>query len=163
MEVAFHLNVPAAWPERSSYLCRLLAKAHASRARVWVVIAEGEAEPLDVALWALPENDFVPHVRSGEPALLLLRHSPIVIATPGDAVAGERSVLVNAQSQWPAVLDATAAFKRVIEVVSDDENDKAAARQRWRRYQAMGLTPVVYDRAARPPRAATGENRHVER
>lgn len=153
MEVTFHLNVPAAWPERSRYLCRLLAKAHASGARVWVVVPPEEVGPLEEALWTLPADDFVPHVRSSAPDLLL-RRSPIVIAAPDDALAGERTVLINAQPQWSPLLDGGARFARVIEVVSDAEADKAAARQRWRRYQSMGVTPVAHDRA-QARRAAT--------
>lgn len=147
MEVAFHLNVPAAWPARSTYLCRLLAKAHAAGARVWVVVAPHEVQALDQALWTLPADDFVPHVCADAPALLLSR-SPIVLATPDVVPAGERTVLVNGQAEWPTALDGGMTFERVIEIVSTEEADKAAARQRWRRYQALGLTPVAHDRAA---------------
>ncbi|TSE36503.1 DNA polymerase III subunit chi [Tepidimonas charontis] len=150
MQVAFHLNVPAAWPARSRYLCRLLAKAYAARARVWVVVSPDEASPLDEALWTVLADDFVPHVRVGGGPELLVRHSPIVIATAQDAVVGPRQVLVNAQPEWLPVLDAAAPpFARVIDVVTTDEADKQAARQRWRRFQGMGLQPVAHDRAAR--------------
>ncbi|MGQ9724375.1 MAG: DNA polymerase III subunit chi [Tepidimonas sp.] len=155
MHVAFYLNVPAPWPARSAYLCRLLAKAYASGARVWVVVAPDEVALLDQALWTLPADDFVPHVRSDAPELLL-RRSPIVVAGPGDAMAGERGVLVNAQPEWPAVLDGAPGFVRVVEVVSTDDADKTAARRRWRRYQALGLNPVVHDRTRRPATAAEG-------
>lgn len=155
MDVAFHLNVPAPWPQRSAYLCRLLAKAYAANARVWVVVTPDEVAPLDQALWLLPADDFVPHVRSDAPELLLQR-APIVIAGPSDTVAGARNVLINAQPEWPAVLDGEGRFARVVEVVSDDDADKAAARQRWRRYQALGLSPAVYDRARRSAPMAEG-------
>lgn len=149
MDVAFHLNVPTPWPARSVYLCRLLAKAYAARARVWVVVAPDEVARLDEALWTLPADDFVPHVCAGAVELLRQR-SPIVIAGPADPLSGQRSVLVNAQPEWPAVLQAEAGrFVRVVEVVTSDEADKAAARQRWRRYQGMGLSPVAHDRARR--------------
>lgn len=157
MDVAFHLNVPAAWPARSTYLCRLLAKAHAAGARAWVVVGPTELQALDQALWTVPADDFVPHVCADAPALLLQR-SPIVLATPDAVPVGDRPVLVNAQPDWPAALDAGSAFSRVIEVVSTDDADKAAARQRWRRYQALGITPVAHDRAAlRNAAAAAGE------
>ncbi|WP_334134117.1 DNA polymerase III subunit chi [Tepidimonas sp.] len=156
MNVAFHLNVPPAWPARGAYLCRLLAKAYAARARVWVVVGDQEWARLDEALWTLPTDDFVPHVRAGDAPELLVRRSPIVIARDSDALAGERHVLVNAQPQWPSVLGGGPdRFARVIEVVADDEADRQAARQRWRRYQAMGVQPVAHDRAARA--AAVGE------
>ncbi len=157
MNVAFHLNVPAAWSARSAYLCRLLAKAYAARARVWVVVAQDEGVRLDEALWTLPPDDFVPHVRLGSSPELLVPRSPIVIAAPQDAVVGERHVLVNAQPLWPSALESTGhVFARVIEVVTDDEADKQAARQRWRRYQALGVQPVAHDRATRVATAGEG-------
>ncbi|MDM7455758.1 MAG: DNA polymerase III subunit chi [Tepidimonas sp.] len=156
MDVAFHLNVPVPWSARSVYLCRLLAKAYAVRARVWVVVAPDEVARLDEALWTLLADDFVPHVCAGAPELLCQR-SPIVIAGPADPLAGERSVLINAQAEWPDVLGPDAErFTRVVEVVTSDEADKAAARQRWRRYQAMGLSPVAHDRARRSASASEG-------
>ncbi len=156
MDVAFHLNVPAPWPARSTYLCRLLAKAYAAGARVWVVVAPDEVARLDEALWTLAVDDFVPHVRA-DAAELLRKRSPVVIAGPADPLAGERGVLVNAQPEWPSVLEADGVrFARVVEVVSSDEADKAAARQRWRRYQGMGVSPVAHDRAQRSAPAPAG-------
>lgn len=145
-EVVFHLNVGADAAAVRAYLCRLLAKAHAARARVWVVVAADEAAALDEALWTLPADDFVPHVRAGE-AEPLRRRSPIVIATPQEVPSGARDVLVNAQPAWLPWVEA-ASLRRVIEVVAADEAAKAAARQRWRRYQQLGWTPQAHDRAA---------------
>ncbi|MDW8335922.1 MAG: DNA polymerase III subunit chi [Tepidimonas sp.] len=146
-EVAFHLNVAADPVGLRAYLCRLLAKAYAARARVWVVVQAQEQAALDQALWTLPADDFVPHVGAGAPPLLRQR-SPIVLATPEDVPDGGRNVLVNAQPAWlPWV--ATVGVSRIIEVVASDEPAKAAARQRWKRYQQQGWALQVHDRAAR--------------
>ena len=154
MDVVFHLHIPPAWPQRCRYLCRLLAKAYAAQARVWVVVAAEEVQLLDEALWTVTPEDFVPHVCAHAPDLLC-RHAPIVIATPQDPVRGQRDVLVNAQPGWPEVLDSCQSFKRVIEIVAAHESDKAAARQRWRRYQAMGWRPQAHDFAQRGAAAAS--------
>ena len=37
------------------------------------------------------------------------------------------------------------AFERLLEIVSDDPEDKQAARQRWRAYQGAGHTPHSHD------------------
>lgn len=147
-QVAFHLNVPAAPQGWRAYLCRLLAKAHASRARVWVAVADDELTALDEALWTLPADDFVPHVRYDASALLVQR-SPIVLAPPTVPPQGQRGVVVNAQPQWLNWLDQAVQPARVIEIVSTDDEAKAAARQRWRRYQQLGWEPQAHDRAAR--------------
>ena len=151
-EVAFHLNVGADAAAVRAYLCRLLAKAYAARARVWVVAAAEEAEALDEALWTLPADDFVPHVRAAA-AEPLRRRSPIVIAVPEDAPGGARDVLVNAQPAWLSWVEA-APPRRIIEVVAADEAAKAAARQRWRRYQQLGWALQAHDRAAARAAAA---------
>ncbi|TSE21510.1 DNA polymerase III subunit chi [Tepidimonas alkaliphilus] len=145
--VAFHLHVGADERAVRGYLCRLLAKAYAARARVWVVVEPPAVAALDEALWTLPADDFVPHVRADQPEMLL-RRSPIVIAAPQQPPQGVRDVLVNAQPQWLAWIEA-AAPARVIEVVGSDEQLKAQARLRWRRYQQLGWPLQVHDRAAR--------------
>lgn len=153
-EVVFHLNVGAEGRAVRLYLCRLLAKAHAARARVWVVVPEDELAPLDEALWTLPADDFVPHVRHDQPAALRQR-SPIVLATAAQQPEGRRDVVVNAQPEWLSWLE-EAAPARVIEVVGSDEAAKAQARQRWRRYQQLGWPPRLHDRAVRPAAVPEG-------
>jgi DNA polymerase-3 subunit chi len=155
MQVDFHLNVPVDAPLRLGYLCRLLAKAYAARAPVWVILPPALLEPLDQALWTQPADDFVPHVRFDAEALLV-RRSPIVLATPEAPLAGAREVLVNAAPEWPAVLATNPGLARVIEIVGADDAEKAAARQRWRRYQAMGITPRTHDRARRDAATTVG-------
>ncbi|TCS99919.1 DNA polymerase III chi subunit [Tepidimonas ignava] len=147
-QVAFHLNVPATPQGWRAYVCRLLAKAHAARARVWVAVADADLAALDEALWTLPADDFVPHVR-WDAAALLVQRSPIVLAPPTVSPPGPRGVVVNVQPQWLDWLDQGAPPTRVIEIVSTDDEAKAAARQRWRRYQQLGWDPQAYDRAAR--------------
>lgn len=147
-QVAFHLNVPATPQGWRAYVCRLLAKAHAARARVWVAVADADLAALDEALWTLPADDFVPHVR-WDAAALLVQRSPIVLAPPTVPPPGPRGVVVNVQPQWLDWLDQGAPPTRVIEIVSTDDEAKAAARQRWRRYQQLGWDPQAYDRAAR--------------
>jgi DNA polymerase-3 subunit chi len=40
------------------------------------------------------------------------------------------------------------AYPRIIEIVSNDVDDRSAGRQRWRDYLARGCTPVMHEVAA---------------
>jgi DNA polymerase-3 subunit chi len=51
------------------------------------------------------------------------------------AQAGHHDVLVNLFDAAPAGFE---SFARVIEIVTPDENDRAAARQRWKHYASRG-------------------------
>lgn len=135
-DVAFHFNAP----DRVGYACRLLRKAYLRQARLFVWVAPGDLTRLDAALWTMGAGEFVPHCRSDDAELVKAR-SPIEL---GDQLPEHRSdlILVNLRHDMP---DDPAAFKRVIEVVTLDEADRAPARERWRQYKALGLEPQRHD------------------
>jgi DNA polymerase-3 subunit chi len=135
-EVGFHFNAP----DKAAYVCRLLRKAYLKGARLTVLAPAEQLGTLDRGLWLIGQGEFVPHcLGSDEPALR--RHSPIqFVSQLDDQVPTE--VLVNLGEEVPAEY---ARFQRVIEVVGLRDEDRAAARQRWRRYQADGITPQRFD------------------
>lgn len=130
-EVEFHTGVA----DSVGFTCRLLRKACRQGARVLVTAPEATLRELDRQLWTFEEREFVPHVRMpGAPAAVAAR-TPIWLA--GDATAsGAPGVVVNLGAEAPADL---AAVRRLIEVVSDDPEDAARGRGRWRAYKAAGL------------------------
>lgn len=133
-EVTFHLNVPDA----DAYVCRLLRKAYAKGARVWVMADEERLGGLDRALWLMGQGDFVPHARSSSAAHVRKR-SPILLGTSDEGGAG---VLVNLSSRMPGH---PTSFDRVIEVVGADESARGQARTRWKEYRQAGLSPQALD------------------
>lgn len=135
-DVAFHFNAP----DRVGYACRLLRKAYLRNARLFVWVAEGDLARLDTALWTMGAGEFVPHCRSDDPELVTAR-SPIQIGPQLPEHGGEL-ILVNLRPDMP---DDPVAFMRVIEVVTLDDADRAAARERWRQYRALGLEPQRHD------------------
>jgi DNA polymerase III subunit chi len=131
-EVSFHFNVPDAL----GYTCRLLRKATRQGARVTVT---GEADALaglDRALWSFDPIEFIPHVllRRGETAAERLRATPVCLAEDLSG-ALHHDVLVNLGAATPPGFE---TFARVIEVVSTEENDRTAARARWKHYATRG-------------------------
>lgn len=141
-EVAFHFNVD----NRLAYTCRLLRKAWRSGHRCMVTGGAQDVAALDQALWTFSGDDFVPHAGPGA-SDSVRRRSPIVLdASPREDVKAD--VLVNL---WPQVPDGIAGFTRVIEIVSTDEDDRRAARSRWRHYAEAGWQMVQHDLRAPGP------------
>lgn len=138
-EVAFHFNVP----DKLVYSCRLLRKAWGSGARV-VVTAEPETlTRLDQMLWTFSALEFVPHCRlTAAPATVAA--TPVVLAGSLQACP-HHDVLVNLGPQVPEGFE---RFERFIELVTLDDEDRAAARIRWKHYTDRGYAMKRHDLAS---------------
>ena len=118
--------------ERLQIACRLAAKAVAQNLRVLVYAPDGEmATAIDRLMWTTPAIGFVPHVMAEH---RLAAETPVVIVR-GDAEALHDDVLVNLSREWPPSF---ARFQRLIEIVTRDEDEKQAARERYRFYRDRG-------------------------
>jgi DNA polymerase-3 subunit chi len=90
----------------------------------------------DQKLWSVDEAAFVPHVSADDPAApdtpiwLVASNLPQALAR-----APAKAWLLNLDDLCPPGIENVA---RVLEIVSDEDADKAAARERWRLYQAGG-------------------------
>lgn len=135
--VAFHFNAP----DKRAYACRLLRKAFLKGARLVVLAGAGRDVGLAQALWTLSPTDFVPHCRESDSHQTQSR-SPIFIAGAALPADFQADVLLNLTDAVAVGYD---RFARVIEVVEQDEGDRTQARQRWRQYQADGVTPERHD------------------
>jgi DNA polymerase III subunit chi len=141
-EVGFHSGVS----DKLAYTCRLLRKAYRQRARV---VVTGDAEQLtrlDQALWLFEPHEFVPHarLRRSEKAAPRLARTPIWLIESGTEPP-HRDVLVNLGPELPDGLD---AYRRVIEIVSLDEADRRAGKQRWRAYESRGIAITHHPQGA---------------
>lgn len=127
--VEFHFNAP----DKLGYACRLLRKAAGKGAKVAVTADAGLLRELDAVLWTFSPLEFVPHCHSTAPASVL-QASPIVLCEAARS-APHHQVLVNLGAQVPEGFE---RFERLIEVVTQDEEDRARARSRWQHYKARG-------------------------
>ena len=136
--VSFHFNVP----HRTAYACRLLRKATRQNARVTVTGPAAALVELDAALWSFDPIEFVPHVvlRDGQVLPERLRETPVCLAATLDG-ALHHDVLLNLGADAPAGFE---SFERLVEIVSTDEADRAAARARWKHYAVRGY-PIERD------------------
>jgi DNA polymerase III subunit chi len=138
-EVAFHFNAP----DKQSYACRLLRKGYLKGARLVVRTDAQALSALDTALWTFAQGEFIPHGCEGDP-LMVLQRSPVQLYSelPEGLKGSESAVLVNLSTSLPP---GYARFGRVIEVVTQDEDDRLQARERWRAYKQSGIEPVRHD------------------
>jgi DNA polymerase-3 subunit chi len=136
--IDFHSNVP----DKIAYACRLVRKARAADSRM-VMFSDDHAQlaALDEALWTFSELDFLPHVMAGSE---LAAQTPVILTGKEDAELPHHEVLINLSARSPASF---ARFERMIEIVSSDDADKAAGRERYRFYQQRGypLTHFVVE------------------
>ena len=134
--IDFHTNIP----DKLAYACRLVRKAHAAKAKVVVLLENAaQAEALDAALWTVSDTDFIPHVLADDP---LAPVTPVIVTFDEAAPLPHHDMLVNLTRRTPANL---AQFARVFEIISLDEDDAAAGRQRYAAYkkQSYPLTHFV--------------------
>lgn len=138
-EVQFHVNVR----DRLQYTCRLLRKAARLGARVAVTGTPATLAELDRALWIFEADEFLPHATVGASAPLssAQRRAPVrLVADPRHGA--DFPVLVNLGAE---VATGFEAYQRLIEIVSDDDDDREAGRHRWRQYLARGCAPSKHE------------------
>jgi DNA polymerase-3 subunit chi len=145
-EVAFHFGAP----DRLAYTCRLLRKATATGARLLVRGYADELAALDSALWHVGASDFVTHCDAA--AAQAMRSRSAVLLLNADAVLDTAfPILVNLAGDVPEAFE---QFQRVIEIVSNDEQDRNQARLRWKHYTGRGYTITRHDLKPRAGDAA---------
>ncbi len=141
-EISFHFNVP----DRGDYTCRLLRKALRKGAKLVVSGAPALLSTLVRELWTFDPLEFVPHLlaRPGQAVAPRLLDTPVWLVADL-AQAGHHDVLVNLHEVPPPGFE---SFARLIEIVTTDPDDRAAARQRWNYYKARGYAIEKHEVAA---------------
>jgi DNA polymerase-3 subunit chi len=137
--VDFHSKVP----DKLLYACRLVRKARAADMRVVIFTRDRQQlDALDEALWTFSEQDFLPHVTADDE---LGSQTPIILTDDAEATLPHHQILINVSGETPAHF---ARFERMFEVISIDEDDLAAGRERYRQYQQRGypLTHFVAEK-----------------
>ncbi len=127
--IDFHSNVP----NKIAYACRLVRKARAAQCKIVLLGKDrGELTQLDQLLWSFSEQDFIPHVHAGDP---LAAQTPVILTDSEAVELPHHHVLINLSGNTP---EHFARFERMFEIISSDEADKAAGRDRYRFYKERG-------------------------
>ncbi len=147
--VDFHSQVG----DKYRYTCRLarkifsLATEAQALKKIVVVGAQSDLETLNELLWSFSTEDFLPHCYIDDDAASF---TPIVLATAFDESQFEQiphqDVFIHLGQEILADIEKiTNRFERVIEVVSMEEEDVLAGRERYKRYRTMGLELFNHD------------------
>jgi DNA polymerase-3 subunit chi len=123
---------------RLHYACRIVRKARGAGKSLLAYARDADRlARFDAALWTFSALDFLPHVYADSP---LAVHTPVLLTLTPQAPV--RDLLLNLDDEPPAgYADWFGRFERVLEVVSQEDADRAAARQRFKTYRDGGLTP----------------------
>lgn len=121
--------------EKERLACRLAEKAFRLGHQVYVLAANREtAQRLDDLLWTFNPGSFVPHtLHAGEQNC---EECPVLIGD-GPPPPAAHDVLISFRHPVPEFFS---RFTRLIELVGDDEEDKAQSRERFRFYRDRGYT-----------------------
>ena len=117
---------------RDRYACNIANKAWLGGYQVYIQVETPDAaKRIDDLMWTYHDISFIPHTLvEGESA----EGIPVLIGCGQPPVTSQ--VLINLAGEMPADVG---AFERIVEIVSDDEEVKSSARERYRKYRQRGL------------------------
>jgi DNA polymerase-3 subunit chi len=134
--VDFYFNAA----DKLQVACRLAGKALAQGKRLLIYAQADTAQSIDRLLWTWPATGFVPHCRAGD---VLAAETPVLVATEGDATP-DCDILLNLGREMPPAFE---RYERLLEVVARDDDDRLAARERYRFYRERGYRVANHDLA----------------
>lgn len=112
--------------------CRLIEKAYSRGHRVYIHCeSQKDALLLDELLWTFRDDSFIPHNLQGEGP----EPPPPVQIGFGKEPRGFNDILLNLASEIPSF---HARFKRIIELVSNIEEEKEQSRIHYKEYRNKG-------------------------
>jgi DNA polymerase-3 subunit chi len=134
-QIDFYTHVEDKWKTA----CVLAGKAHSRGLKVTVFCPDAEtAQRLDRMLWTSPPTGFLPHCAPGDP---LAPETPVIVDSSGETLVHD-DVLINLRAEWPSFFG---RFRRLIEIVSLEDSDREAARERFRFYRDRGYEIRSHD------------------
>lgn len=140
--IDFHSNVS----DKLAYACRLTRKIWSAApegesVRQIVMVGEkGDLQKLNDLLWTFSSTDFLPHCFIEDEAAA---ETPIVLAdgfaSPALDHIPHADVLIHLGRRMPANVPALVArFPRIVEVVTVNEAERLAGRERYKAYRDLG-------------------------
>jgi DNA polymerase-3 subunit chi len=140
--IDFHSNVA----DKLEYACRLTRKIWSATpvgepVRNIVIVGElADLKKLDKLLWAFSASDFLPHCFVSDEAAA---ETPIVLtddfASPDLSSVPHADVMIHLGMRMPNDVAALVArFPRIVEVVTVNEAERLAGRERFKAYRDLG-------------------------
>lgn len=121
-------------PNRLRTACQVVRKHYLAGRKLIIYHSDPRSlQRFDRLLWGFEPDAFIPHVDIDHP---LAAQTPILLSSlapePHQSAPANQAWLLNLDAHCPPT---STLFQRVLEIVSNQESDKQAARQRWRQYQ----------------------------
>jgi DNA polymerase-3 subunit chi len=116
--------------DRQVFACRLASKAYHQGKHIYIHTQDAEqAEQFNQLLWSFRADSFIPHqlVDTNNESPVLIGHD----ASPPRLM----DLLINLSTEQPLFFS---QFDRVAECINDNDEIKAAGRQRYQFYQQRG-------------------------
>jgi DNA polymerase-3 subunit chi len=130
-KIDFYVLKDAKYSEKNRFACRLCEKAYKTGYKVHLYTNdEDHTTTLNELLWTFSDKSFLPHCVGTE-----TKTTPISISS--EVPLGEYGLLINLTPNIPEFLE---NFARTAEIISESENDKKAARERYSYYREQGYT-----------------------
>ena len=140
--IDFHSNVS----DKLEYACRLTRKIWSATpegqpVRQIVIVGEkGDLQKLDDLLWTFSSTDFLPHCYIDDEAAA---ETPIILtdnfASPCLSAIPHADVMIHLGMCMPQDVSALVErFPRIVEVVTVNEAERLAGRERFKAYRELG-------------------------
>ena len=149
--IDFHSNVS----DKLEYACRLTRKIWSATpegqpVRQIVIVGEkGDLQKLDDLLWTFSSTDFMPHCYIDDEAAA---ETPIILAdnfaSPYLSAIPHADVMIHLGMRMPQDVPALVErFPRIVEVVTVNEAERLAGRERFKAYRELGHELHNFDQA----------------
>jgi DNA polymerase-3 subunit chi len=133
--IDFYILDQASHEARLTLACRLAAKAVEQKLEVLInTETASDSARLDELLWTFAQGSFLPHRRL-DTQPVEDEGEPVLIGCGREPESGPWEFLINLS---PRVPEFFSRFERVAELVSAEQEDKAAGRERFRYYRDRG-------------------------
>ena len=137
--VDFYLTQTTNEKQRLLTACRLVEKVNKLGHHVFIYSDNAEQiKQLDELLWTFRDGSFLPHTTSDAADA---ESHPVVIGTQHQEDSAH-DVMINLADSIP---DCFSRFERVAEVVGGVENEKQAARERFKFYRDRGYALETHE------------------
>ncbi|HEY8086040.1 MAG TPA: DNA polymerase III subunit chi [Methylophilaceae bacterium] len=138
-QIDFYFNVA----DKYKLAASLSQKAQAQAARMFLFTPdEAATKHVETVLWSFQQTSFVPHCRSSH----ALAAETATIVDHESEVLVHDDILLNLCPEYPAFFS---RFRRLIEVVGNEDSDKIAGRERYRFYLDRGYEMRRHDMAGK--------------
>ena len=123
--------------ETSLFVCQLLQKIYEKNFSIYVYVSsEEKAKTLDALLWTFDDTSFIPHAiykNDATPSIpVTISHIPSTF---------KQQVLCNLTFEIPSFYE---NYERIVEVVSQEEEQRELARKKYQFYQKSNFELQTY-------------------